>query len=140
MHVAYEKQLEWKRKKVEDCIPRIGGLTEVEVLPVLGNDTPWHYRNKAQYPVGVDAQGNLIAGFYAGHSHHIVEEEHCLIQDERSNEVLSRMLAWMRENHISAYDETTGKGLVRHVVVRVGKATGQIMAGRNDIDLSEHEP
>ncbi|MBR1758031.1 MAG: 23S rRNA (uracil(1939)-C(5))-methyltransferase RlmD [Lachnospiraceae bacterium] len=129
MHVDYQKQLEWKRKKVEDCIYRIGGLTDVEVLPVLGMEEPWHYRNKAQYPVGTDEKGNLIAGFYAGHSHRIVANEHCLIQDEKSNQVLALVLAWMKKHHISAYDEATGKGLVRHVIVRVGKATGQIMAG-----------
>ena len=129
MHVSYEKQLEWKRKKVEDCLKRIGGLTDVTVEPVLGMENPEHYRNKAQFPVGVDRDGQLTAGFYARHSHRIIAQEDCMIQDARSNRVLAAVLAWMREHRVTVYDEESGTGLVRHVIVRTAHATGQIMAG-----------
>ena len=128
-HVAYEKQLEWKREKVRNCIERIGGLKEVDVLPVIGMEEPWHYRNKAQFPVGTDREGNLIAGFYAGHSHRIVPAQDCRILDPRCIRVKDVVLSWMREHKITSYNEESGKGLVRHIVVRVGAATGQIMAG-----------
>ena len=128
-HVAYDKQLAWKQQKVKNCLERIGGLKGIEVLPVLGMDEPWHYRNKAQYPVGYDREGRLTAGFYAGHSHRIVPSEDCRIQDERSNRIRGLVLSWMEEHRISAYDEETGKGLVRHIIVRVGAATGEIMTG-----------
>ena len=128
-HVAYDKQLAWKQQKVKNCLERIGGLKGIEVLPVLGMDVPWHYRNKAQYPVGYDREGRLTAGFYAGHSHRIVPNEDCRIQDERSNRIRGLVLSWMEEHRISAYDEETSKGLVRHIIVRVGAATGEIMTG-----------
>ena len=127
-HILYEKQLEWKRRKVQDCLERIGGLTGITVNPVIGMENPWHYRNKAQFPVGCDKEGKLTAGFYAMRSHSIISQEHCYIQDACNDEILKLVLEYMEENRVSAYEEQTGKGLVRHVITRIGKATGEIMA------------
>ena len=88
--------------------------------PVYGMDEPYHYRNKAQFPVGTDKEGNLVTGFYAGKSHQIIPCTDCAIQHPVNQEILEKVLHYMRKNHISAYDEKTGKGLVRHIVTRVG--------------------
>lgn len=95
--------------------------------PVYGMDEPYHYRNKAQFPVGTDKEGNLVTGFYAGKSHQIIPCTDCAIQHPVNQEILEKVLHYMRKNHISAYDEKTGKGLVRHIVTRVGFTTGEVM-------------
>lgn len=77
--LSYEQQLEFKRRKVENNLRRIGKLEGLQVEPVIGMKDPWYYRNKAQFPIGTDKNGNPIAGFYAGRTHHIVEVEDCCI-------------------------------------------------------------
>ena len=120
-HLSYEKQLEYKFRKVKNCLERIGGLENIEekMEPVYGMDEPYHYRNKAQFPVGTDREGNLVTGFYAGKSHQIIPCTDCAIQHPVNQKILEKVLDYMRKNHISAYDEKTGKGLVRHIVTRV---------------------
>lgn len=113
-HVTYQEELWAKRRRVQDALSRLGGA-DLEVEEILGAKTPSHYRNKSQYPVG--ANGSV--GFYRARSHQVVPVEHCLIQPEASNKTAQAAGDWMRRYHISAYDESTGKGLVRHIYVRV---------------------
>ncbi|WP_343208021.1 23S rRNA (uracil(1939)-C(5))-methyltransferase RlmD [Anaerolentibacter hominis] len=126
-HISYEKQLEFKRNKVYNCLKRIGGLEDIEVEPVIGMENPYHYRNKAQYPVGLDKEGGLITGFYAGRTHTIMPADTCYIQHPVNEEILRIIKDFMREYRIKPYDEKTGKGLVRHIITRVGYSTGEIM-------------
>jgi len=133
-HMTYEAQLEFKTNTVKDAIRRIGKLEEVAVHDTIGMDNgdeategkALNYRNKAQYPVGMGDNGAIV-GFYAKRSHRIVENEHCGIQDLASSEIRKVFKAFVRENKIDTYDETTGKGLVRHLMTRVGIKTGEIM-------------
>lgn len=132
-HLSYEKQLAYKEKKVRDCLVRIGGVNaeKVEWLPVLGMETPWHYRNKAQFPVRVqkDDSGELrpVAGFYAGRTHSIIPMTDCAIQHPCMKEILETVLSWMQEQHVTAYDEVSHRGLVRHIYIRRAYTTSQIM-------------
>lgn len=126
-HCSYEKQLAWKEKKVRDCLQRIGGFEEIPMEPVMGMDEPYHYRNKAQYPVGYDKEGNLVAGFYAGRTHSIIPNTDCAIQHPANHMILETILAFMKQYDISAYEEKKHTGLVRHILTRVGKYTGEVM-------------
>ena len=90
-------------------------------------EEPWHYRNKAQFPVGYDKEGNLVAGFYAGRTHSIVANTNCAIQAEVTHPIVEKVLTYMKENKISAYDEKNHSGLVRHILTRIGFTTGEIM-------------
>jgi len=129
--LSYEKQLEFKQKKIRNNLLRIGGFAPEEVdakmEPIVGMDEPFHYRNKAQYPVGCDKNGQVITGFYAGHTHNIIANTDCLLGVPENQKVLEAVLEYMRENKVSAYDETTGKGLVRHVLIRKGFTSGELM-------------
>ncbi|WP_434659580.1 23S rRNA (uracil(1939)-C(5))-methyltransferase RlmD [Paenibacillus polymyxa] len=153
-HMSYEAQLGWKRQHVVDVLERIGKLSvttesserTAEVLadsadgnadhmsrvqgvvvhPTLGMSEPWRYRNKAQLPIGV-TEGGLVGGFYARGSHRIVDMNTCLIQDERNDEVVARVKEIGRMLGISAYNEETGRGLLRHVVVKTAFRTGEMM-------------
>ena len=118
MHIEYAKQLELKQERVADCMRKIGKL-ECEVLPVIPSEKQLGYRNKVQLPIG--AKEKPFAGFYAARSHRIVKNEGCFLQNEESSIVVPAFLAWMEEKNISAYNEGTGKGLVRHLFVRVGE-------------------
>lgn len=129
--LSYEKQLEFKVKKVRGNLIRIGGF-DAELIdglmePVAGMREPYHYRNKAQYPVGTDKDGNLIAGFYAGRTHQIVSNLNCALGPEVNQEILEIILKFMKKYGISSYDEVSGAGLVRHVLIRVGFTTKEIM-------------
>ena len=129
--VSYEKQLAFKDRKVKNNLIRIGGFApdfveEIMEAPV-GMEHPFHYRNKAQFPVGTDKNGRLIAGFYAGRTHTIIENRDCALGVAENKIVLDIVLDFCTEKKIPAYDETTGKGLLRHVLIRKGFSTGQIM-------------
>lgn len=116
-HLTYPEELRAKRQRVQDAITRLGG-SAVEVEEILGAKDPTHYRNKSQYPVGADG----AIGFFRERSHQVVAVEGCLIQRPEADRTAEAVRAWMRRYKISAYDETTGKGLVRHVYVRVNRA------------------
>ena len=129
--LSYEKQLEFKNNKVCGNLIRIGGFEESFINgimePIGGMKEPFHYRNKAQYPVGTDKEGNLIAGFYAGRTHQIISNLDCALGDEVNKEILEKILDFMKKFKLTAYDEETGKGLVRHILIRKGFTTKEIM-------------
>ena len=127
--MSYEEQLKFKERKVMNNLIRIGKFAEDEIhmLPIMGMEEPWRYRNKAQFPFGKDKDGNVIAGFYAGRTHAIVEAEDCLLGVEENREILDIVKQFMREMKIEPYDEISHKGLVRHVLIRKGFKTGEIM-------------
>ena len=147
----YAAQLKFKENKVRNNLLRIGGIPE-ETLekvfhPVIGMEQPFRYRNKAQFPVGTgrsgggtgggtgrgggkasgDNAGRPVAGFYAGRTHSIVPCEDCLLGTEENREILKTVLSWMEEFRVPAYDEAAGTGTVRHVLIRKGFQSGQIM-------------
>lgn len=123
----YAEQLRFKEKKIAGNLQRIGGMTEIPMEPIVGMENPFRYRNKAQFPIGQDRNGKLITGFYAGRTHQIMENRNCYLGVEQNEEILNRILAWMEENGVPAYNEETGKGLVRHVLIRFGFMTKEIM-------------
>ena len=127
---SYEQQLVYKEKKVRDVLTRIGGFDPEMVTaitnPTLGMDDPWRFRNKEQLPVGMQ-NGRQVAGFYAGRTHCIVPIEDCLVGAEANQEIMKTILHYMEQYHVPSYDEETGKGLVRHVLIRDGRYTGEIM-------------
>ena len=126
-HLSYEAQLLYKQQKIADCLTRIGGFSEIPMEEIMGMEEPYHYRNKAQYPVGVDKDGKLITGFYAGRSHTIIDSSHCGIQAKVNDAILPIVKAFMQEYGISSYDESNHKGLVRHILTRVGYVTNEVM-------------
>ena len=129
--LSYDRQLAFKQDKVRNNLLRIGGFSEAEVdrvmEPVVGMENPLRYRNKAQYPFGTDRQGNPITGFYAGRTHSIIPNTECYLGREENREILQTILDYMKEYHVNAYDEETGKGLIRHALIRTGFYTGEIM-------------
>lgn len=129
--LSYEKQLEWKQKKVNNHLMRIGGFEEELIERIMekpiGMQEPYRYRNKAQFPIGYDREGRLIAGFYAGRTHHIVANTDCALGVEENKEILEKILHFMEKYDIPAYDEEDGTGLIRHVLIRKGFHTGQLM-------------
>lgn len=125
--MSYDAQLDFKRKLVEGNLRRIGGFPDINVLPVIGMDEPYHYRNKAQYPVGRDKDGNVVIGFYAGRTHCIIDNQDCAIGARENAKILTAIRDYINENKVSVYDENTGKGAVRHILIRKGFHTGQVM-------------
>lgn len=125
--LSYEKQLEYKEQKVREDLVRIGGFADPPVFPVLGMDEPYHYRNKAQFPFGRDREGRIVTGFYAGRTHTIVPGTDCAIGVPENKQILELILDFMEKHGIASYDETTGKGLLRHALIRKGFATGELM-------------
>ena len=125
--LSYEKQLEYKENKVRQDLIRIGGFSEPPVQPVLGMENPYHYRNKAQFPFGRDREGRIVTGFYAGRTHTIVAGTDCAIGVVENRKILELILEFMNEKGIEPYDETTGKGLLRHALIRKAFATGELM-------------
>lgn len=129
--LSYEKQLQFKQNKIRNNLIRIGGFdaeyVDQRMEPIVGMDEPWHYRNKAQYPVGTDKDGNPITGFYAGRTHSIIANTDCALGVPENKEILERVLEYMKENRVSAYNELTGQGLIRHVLIRKGFTSGEIM-------------
>ena len=125
--LSYEKQLEYKREKVRNQLIRIGGFSDPEVLPVLGMEEPFRYRNKAQFPFGRDREGRIVIGFYAGRTHHIVPNTDCLLGVQENRRILETIADFMEKEGIAPYEEASGEGLVRHVLIRKGFATGELM-------------
>ena len=129
--LSYDRQLQFKQEKIRSHLIHIGGFSpeyvDARMEPVVGMDDPFRYRNKAQYPVGTDKNGNVITGFYAGRTHTIIANTNCLLGAEENERILKIILQYMHENQVTAYDETTGQGLVRHILIRKGFTSGEIM-------------
>lgn len=130
-HLSYEAQLAYKENKIKNCLVRLGKFPKEQIdeimEPLMGMEEPYHYRNKAQFPVGRNKDGELVTGFYASRTHSIIPATNCAIQDKRNEEILNTVLVFMKEFGIEPYDEVTHTGLVRHILTRVGYHTGEIM-------------
>ena len=118
---------EFKENKVRNNLERIGGFTKIPMEPIVGMDEPYHYRNKAQFPVGTDKEGHIVTGFYAGRTHTIIPNRDCALGLPVNREILDIVIDFMEKYHISTYDEKTGKGLVRHVLIRCGFSSQEKM-------------
>lgn len=135
--MKYDRQLEFKNQKVRGNLMRIGEVPEQlldQIMePIVGMDEteglggPYHYRNKAQFPIGTDKDGNVVTGFYAGRTHSIISNTNCALGVDVNERILKLILEFMKEHHISAYDEEKHQGLVRHVLIRYGFTTKEIM-------------
>ena len=134
-HLTYPEQLAWKRRLVTDALERVGRLPEPPVLPTLGMDPPWYYRNKAAVPVRRRPDGRVEMGFFAPGTHRVVDfaAHGCAIQHPVINRVAAALRRWLEEDPAgratSTYDEARHQGLLRHLVVRVGLRTGEALAG-----------
>ncbi|SJZ33020.1 23S rRNA (uracil(1939)-C(5))-methyltransferase RlmD [Selenihalanaerobacter shriftii] len=125
-HINYPAQLEYKQEIVRDAVERIGHLQEVQIKPVIGMENPYFYRNKAQFPLGLKDE-EVITGFYAAGSHQIIDMSECLIQHQLINRIIKKSIELIEDYEITIYNEKTNKGLLRHLVVRVGVCTNQAM-------------
>ena len=126
----YAKQLAFKQKKVRENLIRIGSFAPEEIdavlHPIVGMEEPWHYRNKEQVPVQQGKYGP-VTGFYASHSHTVIPMTDCLIGSPKNKQILETVLSWMQAYNVPAYDEETGKCLIRHILIRDGIYSGQVM-------------
>ena len=129
--LSYAEQLAFKEQKVRNNLLRLGGFTADEVdavmLPIVGMDEPYRYRNKAQFPVGTDKEGHVIAGFYAARTHSIIPVKDCMLGASMNQPILAIVCDWMEKYHVRPYNEEDGSGLVRHVLIRYGFTTKEIM-------------
>lgn len=127
----YRQQLCYKQKKVRGNLIRIGGfapeLIDSVMEEIVGMEQPYRYRNKAQFPIGADRDGMPVAGFYAARTHNIIPVEDCKLGVTQNEQILGVVLSYMRENGVRPYDETTGRGLVRHVLIRYGFTSKELM-------------
>ena len=124
-HMDYEEETRLKAERVRGCLNRLGG-EELERMPILSAPTCLGYRNKAQYPVA-SRNGRVYAGFFRAGTHQVVENARCLILPEETDRVKDTVIDYANRFHVSAYDETTGKGLLRHIYVRRGALSGQLL-------------
>ncbi|WMJ90525.1 23S rRNA (uracil(1939)-C(5))-methyltransferase RlmD [Anaerocolumna sp. MB42-C2] len=127
MHLSYERQLLYKQNKVKNCLERIGGFTEVPLEPIIGMEEPYYYRNKAQFPVGKNKDGKVVIGFYAGGTHSIIDTGHCFIQAKGNDNLIKIIRLFIEKYDISVYEEEKQKGVIRHILTRIGYVTGEIM-------------
>lgn len=126
-HLKYEKQLEYKQNKVRNCLERIGGIRDVKMEDIMGMETPYYYRNKAQFPVGRGKDGEVLIGFYAERTHSIINTMNCYIQAKINERILQFVREFLVEEEISIYDERKHSGRIRHIMTRIGFYTGEIM-------------
>ena len=129
--LSYEAQLDFKTKKVYGNLERIGGFSpeflDTVMEPICGMEEPFYYRNKAQFPIGTDREGNIVTGFYAGRTHQIIPNMECALGVSVNQKILQIIVDFMNQYGVSAYNEETGRGLVRHVLIRYGFTTKEIM-------------
>ena len=125
-HIKYEETLKMKQNAVQSLVNKTL-KNKLQVQETIGMDNPYHYRNKAQYPVGIDKKGEPVIGVFANRTHEVIPIEKCLIQNPKSEEIAKFILDFIRKEHISVYNEETRKGLFRHIVIKVGIKTGEIM-------------
>jgi len=129
MQLSYEAQLHFKEEKVRNDLERIGGQKCEQFYPIIGMDEaqPLHFRNKMQFPVGRDKEGHVVTGFYAGRTHYLIAAENCPVAAGCAGRVAAAVRQFLEDFSISTYQEQNGKGLVRHILIRSGFYTGQIM-------------
>ncbi len=127
MSTSYEEQLRFKENKIKNNLEKIGKINGFEYYPIIGMENPYHYRNKAQFPIGIREDGKIISGFYAGRTHVIIENDMCFLGVPENEEVLGIVKRFMEDKRIAPYDEVTLRGLVRHVMIRKAFVTGEIM-------------
>ena len=125
-HIKYNQTLRIKQNAVQSLVNKTL-RNKIEVQETVGMENPFHYRNKAQYPFGVNKEGEPVIGVFANRTHEVIPMENCLIQNPQSEEIAKYILNFIKENKISIYNEKTGRGLFRHVVIKFGIKTGQIM-------------
>ena len=130
--MQYAQQLKFKQEKVYNNIKRIAGITDFVMNSIIGMEEPFYYRNKAQFPIGKNKEGKIISGFYAGRTHSIIETDTCMLGMWKNNkdinrEILQVVKKFMETYGIEPYDEISHEGLVRHILIRLGAQTGQIM-------------
>lgn len=125
--LSYNEQLTFKRGVIQKNIRRIGGIADAEVEKVIGMNEPFFYRNKSQFPVGEDKDGNIRIGFYAGRTHSIIETPTCYIGAPVNEPIVNAVRGFMEENSIKPYNEIKHTGVVRHILIRCGYTTGEIM-------------
>ena len=125
-HIKYEETLKMKQNAVQSLVNKTL-KNKLQVQETIGMDNPYHYRNKAQYPVGIDKKGEPVIGVFANRTHEVIPIEKCLIQNPKSEEIAKFILNFIKKEHISIYNEETRKGLFRHIVIKVGIKTGEIM-------------
>ena len=125
-HIKYEETLKMKQNAVQSLVNKTL-KNKLQVQETIGMDNPYHYRNKAQYPVGIDKKGEPVIGVFANRTHEVIPIENCLIQNPKSEEIAKFILNFIKKEHISIYNEETRKGLFRHIVIKVGIKTGEIM-------------
>ena len=125
-HIKYEQTLKMKQNAVQNLVNKTL-KTKIQVQETLGMENPYFYRNKAQYPVGIDKNGKPVMGVFANRTHEIIPIQKCFIQNEKSEKLAKFVFEWIVKNNISIYDEKTGKGLVRHIVTKIGIKTNEVM-------------
>ena len=125
MHMEYRAQLAWKQKRIEELFPEEAGKGIIE--PILGMEQPWNYRHKIYASFQQGRKGEILAGIYEENSHRVVKTAKCRIQHSLANEIIVFLADLMRRKHILAYNEDQGTGVLRHVYIRVGEKTGQVM-------------
>ena len=125
-HVKYEETLKMKQNAVQSLVNKTL-KNKLQVKETVGMENPLHYRNKAQYPIGINKKGEPVIGVFANRTHEVIPIDNCLIQNKKSEEIAKFIIEFIKEKNISIYDEKTGKGLVRHIVTKVGIKTGEIM-------------
>lgn len=126
-HISYEAQLEFKTQKVKNCLERIGGFKLIEINKTIGMNNPINYRNKAQFPVGKNKDGETVIGFYAKRSHNIINSDCCYIQNKANEKIIDCFRKFIKKYNIKPYDEINHSGILRHIITRVGSKTGEII-------------
>ena len=125
-HIKYEETLKMKQNAVQSLVNKTL-KTKIQVQETLGMENPYHYRNKAQYPIGINKEAKPVMGVFANRTHEIIPIHKCLIQNEQTEKLAKFVFDFIVKNKISIYNEKTGKGLVRHIVTKIGIKTNQIM-------------
>jgi 23S rRNA (uracil1939-C5)-methyltransferase len=138
-YLAYKDQLKFKQQQVAEAFAHIGQMQDIPVNDILGMESPWYYRNKMEFTFGADEQGALLLGqHYAGRWDHLIDLHNCYLQSEDSVELFALCRDFAKKQGLQAYSSTTGEGLLRHVIVREGKHTGNIMV--NIVTSAEYFP
>ena len=126
-HMTYQAQLNMKKEQVINLFQRKAGFKDTVIHDTVGMDNPWYYRNKSQIPVGKNDEQNVIMGYYRQRSHQIIDMDECLIQDNIHQDVMNKIKLWFNELNVSTYNEHKKQGLMRHVVIRTGHHSGELM-------------